>query len=125
MRISEKWSKGMLAGYLLPRQDMARKVAKKGIEIRPLPNSPCFVVGIFDGYSKAGLAPSARLPSMTAQKNKSPLLQAAIALMEARNVGMVTSEQWENLAKAVEAESGEKIEWCTDDEIADAEEKAG
>jgi hypothetical protein len=59
------------------------------------------------------------------QKNKSPLVQAAIALMEARNIGMVTSEEWENLAKAVEAESGEKIEWRTDDEIADAEEKAG
>jgi hypothetical protein len=28
-------------------------------------------------------------------------------------------------AKAVEAESGEKIEWRTDDEIADFEEKAG
>jgi len=45
--------------------------------------------------------------------------------MEARNIGMVTSEGWENLAKAVEAESGEKIEWRTDDEIDDDEEKAG
>jgi len=62
---------------------------------------------------------------MPTQKNKSPLVQAAIALMEARNISMVTSEEWENLAKAVEAESGEKIEWRTDDEIADAEEKAG
>jgi hypothetical protein len=59
------------------------------------------------------------------QQNKSPLLQAAIALMEARNVGMVTSEEWENLAKAVEAESGEQIEWRTDDEITDTAEKAG
>jgi hypothetical protein len=59
------------------------------------------------------------------QKSKSPLLRAAIALMEARNIGMVTSEEWENLAKAVEAESDEKIEWRTHDEIADAEEKAG
>ena len=57
------------------------------------------------------------------QKNKSPVVQTAIALMEARNVGMVTSEEWENLAKAVEAESGEKVEWRTDDEIEDAEEK--
>jgi hypothetical protein len=59
------------------------------------------------------------------QKNKSPLVQAAIALMEARNIGMVTSEEWENLAKAVEEESGEKIEWRTHDEVDDAEEKAG
>jgi Arc/MetJ-type ribon-helix-helix transcriptional regulator len=59
------------------------------------------------------------------KKNESPLVRAAVALMEARNIGMVTSEEWENLAKAVEAESGEKIEWRTDDEIADAEEKAG
>jgi len=44
--------------------------------------------------------------------------------MEARNIGMVTSEEWENLATAVEAESVKKIEWATDDEIADAEEKA-
>jgi hypothetical protein len=29
-------------------------------------------------------------------------------------------EEWENLAKAVEAESGERIEWRTDDEIAHA-----
>jgi hypothetical protein len=55
-----------------------------------------------------------------AQNNKSPLFEAVIALMEARNGG-----EWENLSKAVEAESGEKIEWRTDDEIADAEEKAG
>jgi hypothetical protein len=60
-----------------------------------------------------------------AQNNKSPLLEAVIAVMEARNGGMVTSREWENLSKAVEAESGEKIEWRTDDEIADAEEKAG
>jgi len=58
---------------------------------------------------------------MPTQKDKSPLLQAAIALMEARNIGMVTSEEWENFAKAVEAESGEKIEWRTED---DAEERA-
>jgi len=37
---------------------------------------------------------------MPTQKDKSPLLQAAIALMEARNAGMVTAEEWENLAKA-------------------------
>ncbi len=42
-----------------------------------------------------------------------------------RNIGMVTSEEWENLAKAVEAESGERVEWRTHDEIDDAEEKAG
>ena len=59
------------------------------------------------------------------QKKNSPLLQAAIGLMEARNIGMVTSEERENLAKAVEAESGEKIEWRTHDEIGDAEERAG
>jgi len=49
----------------------------------------------------------------------------AIALLEARNIQMVTSEEWENLAKAVEAESGEQIEWRTHDEIDDAEEKVG
>jgi len=36
---------------------------------------------------------------------------------------MVTSEEWENLAKGVEAESGEKIEWRTHAEIDDAEER--
>ena len=59
------------------------------------------------------------------KKTESPLVRAAIALMEARNIGMVTSEEWQNLAKAVEAESGEKVEWRTHDEIADTEEKAG
>jgi hypothetical protein len=58
------------------------------------------------------------------QKNKSPLLQAAIALMQARNVGMVTAEEWEKLAKAVKAESGQKIEWRTRDEILDAEDQS-
>jgi len=53
------------------------------------------------------------------QKNKSPLVQAAISLMEARNLGMVTCEEWENLAKAVVAECGERIEWRTHDEIAE------
>jgi hypothetical protein len=58
------------------------------------------------------------------EKNKSSVLQAAIALMEARNVGMVTSEEWQNLAKAVKAESGQKIEWRTHDEIMDADDPA-
>jgi len=40
------------------------------------------------------------------QKNKSAVLQAAMALMEARRVGMVTEEEWADLANAVEAESG-------------------
>ena len=66
-----------------------------------------------------------RLIMKHAQNNKSHLLEAVIALMEARNVGMVTSQEWENLSKAVEAESGEKIEWRTNDEIADFEKKAG
>ena len=44
--------------------------------------------------------------------------------MEARNIGMLTSEEWENLAKAVEAVSGQKIEWRTHDEIMDAEDEA-
>ena len=48
-----------------------------------------------------------------------------MALMEARNIGMVTSEEWKNLAKAVEAESSQKVEWRTHDEIDDDEEKAG
>ena len=38
---------------------------------------------------------------------------------------MMASQEWENLAKAVEAESGENVEWRTNDEIADAEEKVG
>lgn len=58
-------------------------------------------------------------------KNKSPLLGAAITLIDARRVGMVTSEEWEHLAKAVEAESGERVEWRTHDEIDDAEARAG
>jgi hypothetical protein len=57
-------------------------------------------------------------------KNKSAVLKAAIALMEARNIGMVTSEEWENLAKAVKAESGQKVEWRTHDEVLDAEDAA-
>jgi len=56
-----------------------------------------------------------------AQKNKSPLLSAAIALMDARNIGMVTPEEWKKLAKAVQAECGQKIEWRTHDEIMDAD----
>jgi hypothetical protein len=62
--------------------------------------------------------------SKRVQKNKSAVLQAAIALMDARSVGMVTEEEWTNLAKAVEAESGQKIEWRTHDEILDAEDEA-
>jgi hypothetical protein len=44
--------------------------------------------------------------------------------MEARNIGMVTTEEWENLAKAVEAESGKKIEWRTHDQILDTEDQS-
>ena len=68
----------------------------------------------------------AKLPLVTkrVQENKSAVLQAAIALMEARNIGMVTSEEWEKLAKAVKAESGQKIEWRTHDEIMDADDPA-
>jgi hypothetical protein len=58
------------------------------------------------------------------QKNESAVLKAAIALMQARNVGMVTAEEWEKLAKAVKAESGQKIEWRTRDEILDAEDQS-
>jgi hypothetical protein len=55
------------------------------------------------------------------QKSKSVVLQAAIALMEARNVRMVTPEEWKKVAKAVQAECGQKIEWRTHDEIMDAD----
>jgi len=60
------------------------------------------------------------------QNNKSAVLQAAMALMEARSVGMVTEGEWANLANAVEAESGQKIEWRTHDELEllDAEDQA-
>jgi hypothetical protein len=58
------------------------------------------------------------------QKNKSAVLQASMALMDARSVGMVTEEEWTNLANAVEAESGQKIEWRTHDELLDAEDQA-
>jgi len=34
---------------------------------------------------------------------------------------MLTSEEWEHLAKAIEAESGERVDWRTHDEIVDAE----
>jgi len=47
-----------------------------------------------------------------------------MALMDARSVGMVTEEEWANLANAVEAESGQKIEWRTHDELLDAEDQA-
>ena len=59
------------------------------------------------------------MPGVTkrVQKNKSAVLQAAMALMDARSVGMVTEEEWANLANAVEAESGQKIEWRTHDEL--------
>ena len=68
----------------------------------------------------------ARLIFMTerVQKNESALLHAAIALIEARSVGMVTADEWTNLAHAVETESGQKIEWRTHDELADAEDRA-
>jgi len=56
--------------------------------------------------------------------NKSAVLQAAIALMEARHVGMITSEEWTNLAAAVE-ESGHKIERRTHEELLEAEDRAG
>lgn len=55
----------------------------------------------------------------------SHVLQAAIALIEARSIDIVTCEEWGNLAKAVEDESGEQVEWRPDDEIADVEEMAG
>ena len=58
------------------------------------------------------------------RQNESALLGAAIALLEARNIGMVTVEEWENLAKAVEADSGQKIEWRTQDELEDARDQA-
>lgn len=66
----------------------------------------------------------ATLPLIMSQ-HQSRLLLTAIALLEARNVDMVTSEEWEKLAKAVEAQSGKRVEWRTDDEIVDAERKAG
>jgi hypothetical protein len=58
------------------------------------------------------------------QESKSAVIQVAVALMEARNVGMVTSEEWANLASAFEAESGVKIEWRTHDELLDIEDRA-
>lgn len=61
---------------------------------------------------------------MTPSQKNTSLVEAAIALMEGRSVGMVTAEEWTNLAHAVEAESGQKIEWRTHDELADAEERA-
>ena len=59
-----------------------------------------------------------------AQQNKSAVLNAAVALMEARSDGMVTVEEWTNLAHAVETESGRKIEWRTHDELLNAEDRA-
>lgn len=58
------------------------------------------------------------------QKDKSGVIQAAVALMEARNVGMATSEEWANLADAVETESGLRIEWRTHHELLDVGDQA-
>jgi hypothetical protein len=40
-----------------------------------------------------------------------------MALLEARSLGMLTSQEWERLARAVESESGERVEWRTHDEL--------
>ncbi len=67
---------------------------------------------------------SITLAAMIRQPEKSAVLHAAIALIAARNIGMVISEEWKNLAKAVEAEAREKIEWRRHDELLSAEDQA-
>jgi hypothetical protein len=47
----------------------------------------------------------------------SPLATAAIALMEARSYGMLTSQEWDNLRAAVQMETGSNPEWRTYDEL--------
>lgn len=51
--------------------------------------------------------------------NKSAVVTAAIRLLEARADNMVTAEEWQNLAAAVESETGEQVEWRMGDELKD------
>lgn len=52
---------------------------------------------------------------------KSPLTEAVKRLLEARNIQMVTSEEWDAVAAALKQETGEYIEWRTQDELPDKE----
>ena len=45
------------------------------------------------------------------------LLTAATQLLEARAVMQLTEDEWEALAQAVKDETGEYIQWRTDDEL--------
>ncbi len=45
------------------------------------------------------------------------LLSAATKLLEARADMMVTAEEWEALALAVNEESGQYVQWRTPDEL--------
>ena len=45
------------------------------------------------------------------------LLTAATQLLEARAVMQLTEDEWEALAQAVKDETGQYIQWRTDDEL--------
>ena len=45
------------------------------------------------------------------------LLTAAINLLEARAIQMLTEEHWEALAQAVKEATGQQVEWRTYDEL--------
>ena len=45
------------------------------------------------------------------------LLTAATQLLEARAVTQLTEDEWEALAQAVKDETGQYIQWRTDDEL--------
>jgi hypothetical protein len=51
---------------------------------------------------------------LTVQDN---LLTAAINLLEARSLRMITEAEWEALAQAIEEQTGQRIEWRTTDEL--------
>jgi hypothetical protein len=47
----------------------------------------------------------------------SALLTSAIRLLEARTNMMLTKDEWEALAQAVQGETGRYVQWRTDDEL--------
>jgi hypothetical protein len=51
------------------------------------------------------------------ETTKDNLITAAINLLEARAVQMITEAEWEALAQAVKEETGQYIEWRTGDEL--------
>lgn len=54
----------------------------------------------------------------------SPLREAVKRLLEARAIQMVTSEEWNAVADALEKETGERVEWRTQDELSEENEES-